>query len=420
MTHLRLVLASVLAFAFVVSGLPVATKSPVKVSEFELKHVAVATVAPSYSGNGECSLLLTTFYPFGSDSVNVVTNPMSNPQITAVDTDAKWPNQADPLPEKISAQLGIERGILSASGFFVSPSKSTGAVTLYDTSSFPNATKVQLSTDDKDYFYHHAEWFDVDGDGQLDVIAARAKKPMFFGKPAGELVWIKKEGDSWREVVLAQGPDVAFTLRDVDGDGTVEVIAAQFFTAQQLSIWYCDAAHWSDCANNQTLVRSAVIDNDGVPFFNVQFNMDLNGDGKIDLLATTNTANGNGSVLAYEVPEDWKKGQWPKHRLATGYKPTKAILPGRGSPGTATAFHINASSGGKPSIVVSADDGGYVDLLHPVVEADPNDWTYSRNRMVNSTDTIGTVAVGDCNGDGVTDLFVPLFAENKVQGFTFK
>jgi len=394
-----------------------------KVNEFPLKHVAVATLSDSpYSGTktDKCSLLLTTFYPFGSDSVNYVTDPMSNPKITAVDTEAKWPNQADPIDEKVASQLGIDRGILAASGFFVSPTKSTGAVTIYDTSS-PNATKTQVSTDKKGYFYHHAEWFDVDGDGTLDIVAARAYKPMLFGKVAGELVWIKKDGASWKEVVLAEGPDVAFTLRDIDGDGKTEVVAAQYFTAQQLSVWYCNAESWAKCAADQSLVKTVVIDDDGVPFFNVQFDMDLNGDGKVDLLATTNTANGKGSVIAYEVPADFKSDKWPKFRLATGYKPTKAFLPGRGSPGTAHAFHIKTDAGGnsKPSIIVSADDGGYVDLLRPV-SADSHDWTYARERVVNSTDTIGTIAVGDCNKDGFADLFVPLFAENKVAVYTFQ
>ena len=100
--------------------------------------------------------------------------------------------------------------------------------------------------------------------------------------------------------------------------------------------------------------------------------VDLNGDGRKELLATTNEANGHGGVYAYEQPStDWKNGNWTKHTLAKGYKPTLPFLPGRGSPGTATAFFVRESDralkkGTRPAVVVSADDGGFVDLLLPV------------------------------------------------------
>ena len=398
--------------------------SPTRVNEFDLKHAAVTALAPSYSNDGECELLVTTFYPFGDDSVNAVSTPMTKPTLEVVDAKAKWPNQADPVSASEAKKLGISRGILSANGFFVSPTKSTGAVTLYDTSDLKNVTATKISTDKKGYFYHHAEFADIDGDAStVDVVAARAYKSSFnpFGKPDGELVWIKKQSDgTWTEQVLAKGPGVAFVQDDIDGDGKIEFIAAQFFLKQQLAVYSCDGENWAACASNQSLVRTTVVDNDSnIPFFNVQV-FDLNNDGKKDLLATTNTANGKGSVLGYEQPQNWRDGgEWKKHRIAEGYKPTKSFLPGRGSPGTATAFHATKGASGKPQVIVSADDGGYVSLLTPTSQ-DQGDWEYTNERIVNSTDTIGTIAIGFCDGDEYVDFFVPLFAENKVAAYTFK
>jgi hypothetical protein len=38
--------------------------------------------------------------------------------------------------------------------------------------------------------------------------------------------------------------------------------------------------------------------------------------------------------------------------------------------------------------------------------------------IVNSTDTVGSMAVGDLDGDGTIEIVVPLFAENKVAVYT--
>lgn len=425
-------------FAGAIMLLPIGRSLTVtKVNEFDLEHAAVSSIAPSYVGDGECTLLLTTFYPFGSDKCSIVNTPISNPTMQDIDVDAKWPNQANPLSDTDAQKLGMKRGILSASGFFVSPSKSTGAVTLYDTSDINNTTKTTISTSKKNYFYHHAEFADIDGDeNTLDIVAARAyvsefsrlrrgstSSPAFFGKTDGELVWLQRNSvnDTWSETVLAKGPDVGFTSDDIDGDGKLEFIAAQYFTAPQLSVWWCDGENWADCASDQTLVRSNIIDNDSdLPFFNCEV-ADVNGDGKKDILATTNTANGKGSVLAYEIPtgQDWKQGSWPKHRIATGFKPTKAFLPGRGSPGTATAIYPTKNTSGKPLVMVGADDGGWVSLLTPL-STNTTDWTYSNKHIINSTGTIGSLSFGFCDEDDTLDFFVPLFAESKVATYTFK
>ena len=69
--------------------------------------------------------------------------------------------------------------------------------------------------------------------------------------------------------------------------------------------------------------------------------------------------------------------------------------------------------GAKPWVAVSADDGGWVDVLSPV-SPDPADWAYDKARVVQSSGTVGTVAAGDVDGDGVAELFVPLYDEGRL------
>merc|ERR1712110_1294296 len=96
--------------------------------------------------------------------------------------------------------------------------------------------------------------------------------------------------------------------------------------------------------------------------------------------------------------------------------------PGSGSPGAPSAFQLRA---GKPSIVLSGDDHGVVDLLVANSE-DPADWSYSKHTLYKSQSTtsqglstIGTVLVADVDGSGVPELFIPSYAENKLLMYSF-
>merc|ERR1711907_202305 len=103
--------------------------------------------------------------------------------------------------------------------------------------------------------------------------------------------------------------------------------------------------------------------------------------------------SGKGAVYGYRLIADFRRGPeaWERHTLATGYKPLHKLLPGQGSPGTAYAFHISAANSTNtpmespdvtrqqtsesaveyPVILVSADDGGWFDLLTRTAP-----WTY--------------------------------------------
>ena len=70
----------------------------------------------------------------------------------------------------------------------------------------------------------------MNNDGKLDMVTARAKKPIFGGK--GELLWLEQPSDgsvlqTWKEHILAEGPDVNL-LVDITGNGTVEISQLNF------------------------------------------------------------------------------------------------------------------------------------------------------------------------------------------------
>ena len=80
-------------------------------------------------------------------------------------------------------------------------------------------------------------WRDMNGDGLLDIVTARAFDPLFIGKPSGKLIWLEQPKTSplanvpWTEHVLVDGPETVFVLTDLDpNDDQYEVIAPQYFT----------------------------------------------------------------------------------------------------------------------------------------------------------------------------------------------
>ena len=112
----------------------------------------------------------------------------------------------------------------------------------------------------------------------MDVVAARAIKPIIFGDPKGELIWFENPGSkpfkgAWKEHHMANGPDIFYTLFDIDGDGREEIIAAQFFTQRLVCYW--TTTTWADPKS----VQSVVIDDTLGSPFDLQW-VDLNNDGK--------------------------------------------------------------------------------------------------------------------------------------------
>jgi len=272
----------------------------------------------------------------------------------------------------------------------------------------------------------------VDADGIIDVVAARSIKPFISGHTDSELVWFKNNGDgTWGKTqVITKGPGVGFKAADIDDDGKMEIIATEFFLHQQLAIYSCPETSWAKCADKNNVVETVIDANDG-PFFQCSW-VDLNSDGKMDILATAQQQTVDkklipGKVLAFEQPSAWKPGNtnWTWHVLADGYLPQPKQPTGSGAPGVPVAFHMTTNSAEKPLIVLSGDDGGVVDLLTPASKSQ-SDWTYTKETLYTShkatsqgVNTIGSVLVAPATETEGPQLFIPSYAESKLLMYKF-
>jgi hypothetical protein len=149
----------------------------------------------------------------------------------------------------------------------------------------------------------------VNGDGKVDVLTARATKGILSS--GGELLWLENPGSvsgAWKEHVIVQGPDVMFQVAEIDNDpATIDVVAAQFFS-KKLSAYFFQR---SDTSKG----KAVDIDTDLGAAYSINI-VDLNGDGKKELLVTTHENGDKSAVYAYQLPSNVLNGTWTKHLLA--------------------------------------------------------------------------------------------------------
>ena len=359
--------------------------------------------------NSDTALVISSFNPFGSDSVSQIPDigsaltSLSTTKSELLSSDIIWPNGITQVPKSI---FGFP-GMLVSGGFLV-PGKSTGAVTLLNPEN--GATHV-LSHPKNGFFYHRSFLLDMNNDGKLDVLTARANKPI-IGASKGELLWLEQPNEkplenSWKEHVLNKSSDVHFDLVDLNNDGQVEIVSAEFF-AKKLSI------SWK----NGDKFESRVIDSKLGSAFDIQI-VDVNNDGKHELLVTNHENKALASaVFAFEIPVDFKTGEFTRHTLLTGIETRQKGL-NQGSPGSAFAFHPSkALAAKKPYILVSGDGSQRAHLITPRNES-PTDWTYDEHVVVDEKATVGQSVVGDVNNDGFMEIFVPAYDKNRISVFTF-
>lgn len=400
---------------------PQPTAPPVEVERLgtiAVDHPGFVALMPLQPG-GPLGLVISSFRVFGGGAVRWVKDvgtalrSLDDVAPQVVTTDLLWPNRASALP---ASALPVD-GLAVPSGFLV-PGKGNGAVSIVAVKDGEPAHPIAITPARTGWFHHQVEWADVNGDGRLDAVTARARTPM-FGSPQGALVWLEQPEDAplanpWSEHVIAQGPDVHFQMADLDGDGQSEIIAARFFD-REITVYWREQDRWM--ARPVDAFGSRSVDAQLGAAFDLQLT-DLNGDGRLDLLATNHQGDGTGSVFGYEIPPDFKSGPWIRHTLQEGI----GTRPGfqSASPGQAQAFWPDpAHPTGKPSILVAGDGAQQAWVLTPR-SADKEDWGYTSTLVTDTACTVGGCAVGDVDGDGCVEVFVPAFERDEVQVFRLR
>lgn len=354
--------------------------------------------------------------------------------------DYVWPNVAEQIPSGVfsSAEQAIFCGGAAAGnciqlvvpdGFLV-PGHKTGGVHIQgvDLAATDDATVIKsfnIAGEETNWFYHKANWFDMDMDGLMDLIIARCNVNA-VGQAKGELVWLKHPSDPsaitspWKMSVLSNGPDI-ITMPLVGNDGLLYIIAAEFF-AQKLSVTAVSPSA------TPKVVSYTIVDPSPGPADDLKL-ADVDGDGQVELVVTTHQNEG-GKVLAYELPSNLlpksdsvkSTGDWQRVTLATGFVTT---LKGQNQASPGFIFplpYLDKSRNmvsNRPYFAIAGDGSESFHLMSPI--NDPNNaYAYKLETIFVTNGTVGTLAVGDVDLDGVMEVCIPDYDNGFLYFYSFK
>ena len=295
-------------------------------------------------------------------------------------------------------------------GGFLVPGHATGAIEFV---SLDGAAPVKLTTDKKNYFYHITEWIDFNGDGRLDLLTARTT----LNAETGEMLWLEQpatytKGQAWEEHHITDGPSVHFTIAELDGDNsTIEIIACEFFD-NRISLIVINR-------NGGGLISRRVFDDTLGPAYMSQV-VDLNGDGKLDILATNHEKKeADSHVYAYEIPEpsQWATAEFKRHVIASNFKPVKSMFVPQMAPGFAYAMFPHKETantkGARPHIVIAGDGDFSAWMMTPV--GGVGSFEFDKTLIKEEKGTVGSIALGDVTGNGFMDVLIPNYDKGYIE-----
>eukprot|EP00043_Microstomoeca_roanoka_P015092 m.150411 g.150411 ORF g.150411 m.150411 type:complete len:418 (+) comp16175_c2_seq6:146-1399(+) len=354
-------------------------------------------------------LLATSFAPFGAGQVahlNLSTAEWPNPQLTVFPCDFKWPNKVSYAPIGLLPDVDA---IVVPDGFLV-PGKSTGSISFITRPFSKNPECVKISTDKNGYFYHMVIWRDMNGDGRQDILTARVNKPT-IGKSTGELVWFEQPAENpisnvpWKEHVITQGPEVIFAIvnqSDFSGsadeaDSVYYIAAAQYFNPK-VALYQLN--------QNNSFVQSFIIDDKCGATEDIHV-IDLDGDGRKELLVNTHLSGTGGAVYSYQFPIS-PVGPFQRRTLADGF-PVTEPGPDQASPGFLTPYVLSTTQK-QPSILVAGDGSrAAYDLV-----LDTTSSTYTKTTITSVKGVIGVIAAQTNKAGVLTTAFVPDYDQGHI------
>jgi len=436
----------------------------------------------------------------------------------------RWPNESNHVPKSliestaaaknnyyVHPETPLDDALLVSDGFLV-PGKDQGGLYVIKKPGEKDAQWNVCLTggsnihipEDHGWFYHRSVWIDLTKDGRKSILTARAKMKKGTGNSnfQSQLIWLEMpkphrfdeatgtplEDDGtvfdpfdsrhlpWKSHVLVEGPDVMFSIADMDStDNTVEVFASHFFDRkltmhsiergdeprivfEQTIDNNCGAAFGCILANLNPADEynnngRMVIDsgstvptlNAGDPFSHLLVTSHQcsyqEGEGSFDESKNSDKING-GSLFAYRVPDSsnkkdaWKYEPWLRTTVISDFTVKGQInnMINPGAPGFVYTFYAkkkDKDSTQRPLIAIAGDCAESAYILRPYHKKDGDDddilddpsAQYKIMCEIECGSTVGSIGVGYENfmhaeqEENYAKLYIPCYERDKILVF---
>lgn len=314
--------------------------------------------------------------------------------------------------------------ILSPSGFLVCTAipfnPACGGIAWFEQTN-DGWIRHTILENEQELFYHHAEVIDFDGDGMRDLIitgeqaagfiggANRAVAQWFKGTPSGS--YFESEPRS-----MADGLGSFPRVRDVDGDGDLDIASAEYFHDGGSFAWLERLAEPSDAKPEGEFLRHVIADDVG-PSIMFSFVPNFLGDGELKAIGSnhTNTAKAEpdpweSGIYLFDIPNDPRE-PWTKTLISEGI----VSLPGnmisnQAAPGIFGAGDID--NDGDMDLAVSGDGDPRVFWIEQQAPG-----VFYTHVLAEGLGQAGGMIVEDLNQDGFAEVIVTSYESNVLHIF---
>ena len=274
----------------------------------------------------------------------------------------------------------------------------------------------EIVPDGYELFFHHVAFEDIDNDGIRDAITVGERKPT-FGASIAKVMWFKGTagGDRFEKTPIEIGDGLGSipTAVDLDDDGDLDIISAEFFLPNAASFAWME----NPGDATQPFTRHIITDDVG-PSIQLSLVPDLYGDGVTRAIGAnhTNTQDdGNAPesavyVLDVPAPSAVKSaGPWSKVKISEGMISDKSPMFGpMASPGIFGTGDIDGD--GDIDVLVSGDGDPRVYWLRQMGPGQ-----FETHVLEPQLKQAGGMIVVDLNGDGKNELIVTGYEANAVR-----